>query len=135
MSALWVYVFTFILTTYPPNLADSHRLFEMSAISWEIAHTDCAPEECLVLANIPRWESGYERRAVGKMGERGAWQIMPPASSYGAKEALRRLRVQGIRGYCGCTERRPCPEMVERRVGPARVWYATHPFDGFDEGT
>jgi hypothetical protein len=132
-TLLWAYIFTFILHTYPPDPRDTHRLREMSAISWEIAHTDCNPEECLKLANIPKWESGYERIAKGKHGELGAWQIMPPASNYGAKEALYRLRVQGIEGYCGCTKWHPCPDMVKHRVGPAIAWNVAHPFPSIAE--
>jgi len=131
----------FILSVHPPrdrrgelDYRDVYRLREMSAIAWAITKTECDPLECLELANIPFWESGYERTAKGKKGEVGAWQLMPPqpcdprATTCQAREALRRLRVQGIEGYCGCSRWHPCSDMVEHRIGAARDWYAEHPY-------
>jgi hypothetical protein len=134
---VWAYLMLFILSRFPPrdergrvNARDAHGLRERSRCAWEIAHTDCGPEECLRLANIPALESGYEYRAVGKQGERGPWQIHPPARSYGAREALARLRAQGIFGYIGCGSARTklCEDMAEHRTGPARDWLAEHPW-------
>jgi hypothetical protein len=144
---MWTYLMLFVISLWPhtPAHADMgapprkqlHRLREMSAITADILSTDATPIESLKLENIVAYESGWERKARGPAGERGAFQIMPFKESTkiqleewqarGAKEALRRLRVQGIEGYCGCSQWHPCPDMVAHRTEPARVWFASHP--------
>jgi hypothetical protein len=116
---MFFYVWSFILAFWPPRT--HHQWIERQAIAQEIASTDCDPLECLTLANISALESTFERIALGRSGEVGAWQIMPPAKSYGATEALRRLRAQGLPGYCGCGVS-GCPEIVEHRVEKARLY-------------
>lgn len=120
MNPLYGYVLTFILTMWGPRQSDVHRLREMAAITADIVSTDASPEEALRLGNIAAMESGFERKAKGPHGERSAFQIMPPARSYDAKEALRRMRVQGIQSYCGCV--RPCPRTVAHRTEKAMLW-------------
>jgi len=105
-----------------------HRLGEIVAVAGDVASTDAGPLEGLTLMNIAAWESGYERSAVGKQGERGPFQIMPPARSYGAAEALRRLRDQGIFGYMGCARvTEVCSAMADRRTFPAELYFWSHP--------
>ncbi len=143
---MWTYLMLFILTLWPPTEKTglhsmrerTHRLREMSEITADIVSTDATPLEALTLENIVAFESGFNRQAYGPAGELGAFQLMiPPKSTMaqrhewfhrGAQEALRRLRSQGIEGYCGCSARRPCPDMVEHRTVPAREWLEAHPF-------
>jgi hypothetical protein len=113
------YLLAFVLAFWAPH--SRHRAEEVRAIIADVLTTDGTPEEDLTLLNVAALESGFERSAVGAHGERGPFQIMPPAASYGAKEALRRLRVQGLSGYCGCGVR-ACPEIVEHRIEKARVY-------------
>lgn len=142
---MWTYLLLFALTLWPPTdqtgvhsaRQQAHRLREMSAITADIVSTDATILEALTLENIVAYESGFERSARGRAGEMGAYQIMPSKDTtkaqlkewqaHGAKEALRRLRVQGIDGYCGCSKWSPCPKMVENRTRPAREWLAEHP--------
>jgi len=120
MSAMTAYLVTFALSVWPPRPTDVHRLREIVAIAADVASTDATPEEALTLINIAALESGFERTARGKLGERGAWQVMPPAVSYAADEALRRVRVQGMQSFCGCV--RPCPKTVAHRTDKAILW-------------
>ena len=117
------YLLSFVLSTWPSLV--EHRLYEVSAILADIEGTDATPLEMLELANIAAFESGFSRRAVGRAGERGAFQIYPPATSYGAAEAIRRLRAQGIVGYVGCAGHADAPQcqaLVAHRTGPALLW-------------
>jgi len=113
----------FVLSVWPPHT--THRASEMRAIAADIASTDAAPIEALTLANIASLESNFERQAKGPKGERGAFQIMPPAVSYGAAEALRRLRAQGLMGFMGCANHATselCTRMAEHRTEKAILW-------------
>ena len=121
----YLYVLGFILAVFPPR--GRGGLHEREAVARDIAGTDCSALECLTLANIAAYESGFDRNAKGRMGERGAFQVMPPASSYGAHEALTRLRRQGLPGFMGfsvCGER--CREMADRRTFPAKLYLWAH---------
>ncbi len=129
MNALITYLLTFVAMFWPAAKHSRYREREVEAIAADVATTDASPWEALRLMNIAALESTFYRAAVGSHGERGAWQIMPPASSYGAKEALRRMRVQGMAGFCGCVRpgRRAngdeCPEMVSHRIDKADLFY------------
>jgi hypothetical protein len=117
------YLLSFVLSTWP-NLAE-HRIYEVSSILADIEGTDATPIEALELANIAAFESGFSRRAHGRAGERGAFQIMPPATAYGAAEALRRLRAQGMVGYVGCAGHADAPQcqaLIAHRTDPALLW-------------
>jgi hypothetical protein len=105
-----------------------HRRGEIEATAAEVADTtDAEPLEALELLGIAAWESGYDASARGRAGERGRWQVMPPASSYGAREALSRLRRQGIAGFMGFTRcGELCDAMAERRTLPAKVYLWSH---------
>jgi hypothetical protein len=117
------YILAFALAFWPAH--SSHRLSEMRAIAADIASTDATPLEALTLANIAALESNFERSARGREGERGAFQVHPPAISYGADEALRRLRAQGIAGYIGCAnhpDSEKCASMAAHRTEKAILW-------------
>lgn len=87
------------------------RLRELSAVAADIAATDASEREARLLASIAIHESSVRASAVGPGGERGAFQIMPPGKP-GAREALRRLRIQGLEVYAGCGSHR-CPELAD----------------------
>jgi hypothetical protein len=88
----------------------ARRLQEVASVARDIASTDATIQEAKLLASIAVHESGVRPIAHGRAGERGAFQVMPPAPSYGAREALRRLRAQGLEGYAGCP--RGCPKLA-----------------------
>jgi hypothetical protein len=125
---------TFYLSIWSSFPLTIHRHDEMVAITDDILSTDATVDEALQLENIAGMESVWDRTAHGRGGELGAFQLMPtpktPKSlraewqAHGAKEALRRLRTQGIAGYCGCPRPtvKPCPEMIEHRTFPARLF-------------
>ena len=120
---MWAYLLSFALLAWPPSPRDRHRLHEMSAIAAMVASTDASPIEALTLMNVAAFESGFERTAKGRQGERGPFQIMPPAASYGAHEALSRLRKQGLMGYMGCRRvTEECERMAEHRTFPAKLY-------------
>jgi len=105
-----------------------HRYVEACAIVADILTTDASAYEALVLLNISAYESGYERDAHNPQGSHGAFQVMDPAPSYGAREALRRLRTQGIFGYMGCRVVTPeCESMAAKRQVLAIIYAATFP--------
>lgn len=124
---LWLHLF-------PGWPCGAHRQREMYFIARDILTTDAGPLEALTLENIVGMESGWERTAIGKAGELGAFQLMPNPNTtdaertewkhHGAREALRRLRTQGIQGYVGCvtvTER--CARMIENRTLQAKLYF------------
>jgi hypothetical protein len=100
------------------------------------------PDEAAVLAAIAKWETGFRQDAVGKLGERGAWQLMPPAP-FGlraqAREARRRMLISY--GLCGTLAKYASGSCFRgrvaaaRREGTAMGWLREHPFHlwKFDE--
>ena len=120
----YLYVLGFILAVFPPR--GPWGLHEREAVARDIASTDCSPLEALTLANIAAWESGFDTKAKGRQGERGAFQVMPPGDP-GARSALRLLRLQGILGYMGCPQRTErCEAMADRRTFPAKLYFWAH---------
>jgi hypothetical protein len=127
-AALWIQLFH----AYPLS---SHRQHEMWIITKDILSTDATPLEALKLENIVALESGWERSAIGSHGEVGAFQLwvfpgtkpeqVAEWKQHGAKEALRRLRVQGIQGYCGCTEpiTQKCADLMTHRTEHALLYF------------
>lgn len=111
------YLIAFVLTVWPHLTKYQDR--EMRAIAAEVAATDGTAQEDLRLMNIAALESGFSRKAVGKMGERGAFQVLG-GKDFSAKEALRRMRVQGMDHYCGC--RTTCPALVANRIDRADLY-------------
>ena len=138
------YILAFILTFWPAFARHPYQVREVSAVVDDIVSTDASPGEALRLANVAALESGFRRDAVGTHGERGAFQIMPPARSFGAREALHRMRLQGMIAYVGCRraddevlirgERLTCASMVAHRVDRADLFrMAFDPPDGPSE--
>jgi hypothetical protein len=117
---LTAYLTAFAVSLVPTPYRTHHRRVEIDFIVDDIASTDCEVDKCAQLVLISWRETNFERKARGLAGEIGAYQIMPPAQSYGAKEALRRLRAQGIQGYCGCVSW--CPKTIEARSWEAELW-------------
>jgi hypothetical protein len=111
------YLLAFVAFFFPH--LTRYQQSEARAIADEVAHTDGTPQEDLRPVNIAAMESYFDRRAVGKLGERGAWQILG-GRDFSAREALRRMRVLGMQGFVGCT--RPCPAIVAHRVDRADLW-------------
>jgi hypothetical protein len=125
-TAMYLYVLRFVLCFwFAPD--HTHRAEEIRAIAHDIASTDCSVKECLELAEIASMESGFERAAVGKLGEVGAFQNLHGDPS--AKAALRLLRLQGLLHYMGCTtETETCMRMAANRSVKAIIYSATFPF-------
>ena len=96
IHALTAYLIAFALSWWPSIAHHRYQDREMRAIAEEVAEAGGTPMEDLRLMNIAAMESNFDRKAIGRHGERGAWQIMPPAREYGAREALRRMREQGM---------------------------------------
>jgi hypothetical protein len=117
---LSTYLVTFALAMWPiiGHIPVQNR--EMRAVADEIAGTDASPWEALRLMNIAAVESGFSRNAVGKLGERGAFQVM--GTKHDAREALRRLRTQGLAGYMGCG-RFDCSAIIAKHVDRADLFY------------
>jgi hypothetical protein len=125
---------------WPGHDLGAYRRAQIARVTADIVSTDATPEEALQLENLAGFESGWQPGAVGRQGELGAFQIMPRRDASGAvvtplavrkewkergaHEALRRLREQGIAGYCGCRypTKAPCPEMIEHRTWPSRLY-------------
>lgn len=108
---------------------------ELRAIIHEIvSQTDGTLQEQLQLVNIAALESNFSRTAHGAKHEVGAWQLMPPIPPGSqAREALRRMRTQGMLGYVGC--RHPedvamysggkpvsCQRMIDNRIDRANLY-------------
>jgi hypothetical protein len=137
MNTLATWVFGVLVTLRPPAQNDVPRLRELVIISIVIADaSEATPlprktvhETASQLIQIGHLESGFAIHAVGKMGELGVWQLMPPAPlrlREQATEALRRWRVQGPEGYTG-EGRCPCPLADHRRFGAALIAAAFAP--------
>lgn len=135
---LFAFYVCFVLDDWPQFMRHSWQRLDVYAIAHDVAdNTDATPAEGLHLMQTAGMESGFYRKAKGKKGEIGPWQIMPPARSYGAKEALFRMRVQGMVGFVGCRHaddavvlpegtKTTCQKMVDNRIGPADRYLAEH---------
>lgn len=114
----------------PPRQNDVARLREMVILSIVIADASedtplpgkTAKETAAQFTAIPYYESGFAIHAVGKLGEVGPFQLMPPnvpkTLRAQAKEAIRRWRVQGPCGYTGEANAKHCP-LAEHRIAKA----------------
>ncbi len=106
------------------------------SIAAEVAASDATPQEGLRGMQIAARESGFDRSAVGKLGERGPWQVLG-GHDFSWHEALRRMRVQGMVAFVGCRHaedevvvdgyRTTCQHMIDNRIGPADRYLAEHP--------
>lgn len=108
---LWALTLRLFLEWTHPNPRHVARLRELSTVAADVGRTDASDDEARQLASIAVHESGVRLSAVGRAGERGPFQVMGPACSFGASEALRRLRAQGLQGYAGCGSS-PCPGLT-----------------------
>lgn len=137
---LYVFAFLvcFVLDVHPAFMRAAWQRSRVYAAAHEVADkTDATPREALRLMQIGARESGYDPTAVGKKGERGVWQVMPPAREYGAREALSRMRGLGMVAFVGCRHaddevvvdgfRTTCQHMIDNRIGPADAYLAEHP--------
>ena len=131
---MFVYLYSFVMFVcaalwHAHVTPGGHRDHEIRAIVEDILTTDANVDEALQLALIPALESGYERSAVGRAGERGAWQAMSGDES--ARHALYLIRTQGMLGFVGCThETEECTRLVVNRTLLARIYAVTFPYSG-----
>jgi hypothetical protein len=143
---LFAYYVLFVLDVHPDYMRHHWQRVRVYDTAREVANTDATPQDGLRLMQIACRESGFDPGAIGKKGERGRWQVMPPAKSYGAHEALWRMRNQGMVAYVGCHHasdvvtvdgfKTTCQQMIDNRIGPADAYLVEHrpPTDGVDSG-
>ena len=132
VQLLTAYYVAFALSCWPSVAHHPRQDREMRAIALEVAQSDATPFEGRRLMNIAALESNFDRGVKGRMGEMGAWQVMPPFKSYGAREALRRMRGQGMVGYVGCRHaedevvvggvKTTCQAIIDHRVDRADLY-------------
>ena len=139
--ALLVWLFTAMSSWMGTPTPGSYRETEYRAIaeaSADAAHDD--PERAAQAAALARFESGLSLSGrLGKLGERGPWQILGNARgdlrgprgdgtlAQQAAEALRRWET-GMCLYTGETRAAPeCP-LAGHRFALAVTWVVLHPF-------
>jgi hypothetical protein len=134
---LFAYYVLFVLDTHPAFMRHGWQRRWVYTDAHEVAFkTDADPGEGLRMMQIAKMESGFYPKAVGKKGECGAWQILG-GTDCSAREALRRMRVQGMVAYVGCRHasdvvvlpegtKTTCQEMIDNRIGPADQYLAEH---------
>lgn len=129
-KALVTYVLAAMQTFFPTR----SRATEYRAVAEAIVQATPDPEDEVQLAAIASLESGYATNARGRLGEIGAWQLMPwrpvPRTLAGqAKEALWRWKAQGRCGYTGEAGRKDgkCP-LADNRYLRALLYSREHPF-------
>jgi hypothetical protein len=114
LTSLARWILSIALLLAQPDPRNVPRLRELVIISIVIAEAaeetrDPYGSASLLLA-IAHFESGFVVHAVGRQGEQGPWQLMPPAPKRlraQASEALRRWIVLGPCGFAG--QPPPCP--------------------------
>ena len=129
-ALLFAYYVLFVLDIHPDYMRRSWQRHWVYDTAHEVAYkTTAAPDEGLRMMEIAKNESGFDPDAVGKKGERGRWQVLG-GKDFSAREALRRMRVQGMLGFVGCRHaedrvvlqngvKTTCQEMIDHRIGPA----------------
>ena len=136
-AALLAYVFTAMVFWCPPRQNSIAQLGAYVRIAAAMARaSDGSFRRATLLASIGSYESGYRGDRLGKLGEVGVWQLLPPplgapvpkGLDAQAREALRRWDVQGPCGYTGesATPKSACP-LARHRIERADNWIATHP--------
>jgi hypothetical protein len=117
------YLVDFALKTWPQVERHKYQASEMRAIAREISRLpDASLLESTRLINIAAMESYFDRKAKGKAGECGAWQIMN-GSDCSAARALWLMRNQGMLGYVGCPRETPeCLKLISHRVDRADLF-------------
>jgi hypothetical protein len=136
-ALLFAYYVLFVLDVHPEFMRHAWQRRKVYDTATEVAYkTTAVPGEGLRLMQIGARETGYDETAVGKRGERGRWQVLG-GNDFSAKEALRRMRVQGMVAFVGCRHaedhvtlpngvKTTCQEMVDNRIGPADRYLAEH---------
>jgi hypothetical protein len=134
---LFAYYVIFVLDVHPEFMRRGWQRRQVYEAASEVAYkTDADPGEGLRMMQIAARETGYDKTAVGKAGERGRWQVLG-GNDFSAKEALRRMRVQGMVAFVGCRHaedkvtlpngvKTTCQEMVDDRIGPADRYLTEH---------
>jgi GNAT superfamily N-acetyltransferase len=151
MENLIAYVFANMLAWFihPEHLSEWRRanLREIAVAiadaSLVVQTTECDGDAACTaawLTNESHLESNWDKNALGRSGEIGAFQLMPPPRGRAvpktlegqAEEAVRRWNLQGPNGFTG--ERWPCarefgicPLALNRQLGGA-LYFASHPF-------
>jgi hypothetical protein len=136
-ALLFAYYVLFVLDVHPDYMRHGWQRTRVYDTAREVAFkTNASPRDGLRLMQIACRESGFDPKAIGKKGERGRWQVMPPAKSYGADEALWRMRNQGMVAFVGCRHasdvvtidgfKTTCQQMIDNRIGPADAYFAEH---------
>lgn len=117
------YLVNFALENWPQVERHTYQRKEMRAIAREISKLpDATLLESNRLMNIAAMESYFDRKAKGKMGECGAWQIMN-GTDCSAARALWLMRTQGMLGYVGCPRETPeCLKLIQHRVNRADLY-------------
>jgi hypothetical protein len=145
-QALVAYLLAFVQAFWP-NLTRYQR-HEVKTIVADIASTNGTPLEDLTLVNIAALESNFDTHAKGDHGRsHGAFQVSDDGGKnhdYSAREALRRMRTQGMVGYVGCrhledhvvlsTGPTTCVEMIAHRTDRALLFlFGNDPPSASDE--
>jgi hypothetical protein len=136
-TLLFAYYVLFVLDTHPQFMRHGWQRKWVYDTAHEVAEkTNAAPDEGLRMMQIASQESGFDPHAIGNRGERGRWQVLG-GKDFSAKEALRRMRIQGMVGFVGCRKagdkvtlpngvHTTCQEMIDDRIGPADSYFSTH---------
>ena|ERR1019366_1058246 len=110
---MYSHLFTLLLLWTHPDPRNVARLTELQSIALDVASTDADETEGELLVSIAIHESNAHAHAVGRAGERGPWQVMPPGKPIAA-EALRLIRWSfrecgGADLFAGCRACGHCP--------------------------
>jgi hypothetical protein len=124
---LLTHLFVHVLSSgHPVQPPAPERLQELASIVQDVISTDATEDEAYELLAVSIHETRAHVRAHGRDGSRGAFQVRPPAASYGALEALRRLRwseracgAGDLSLYAGCGQCGKCPEIVQSLLDPS----------------
>lgn len=124
MPALAQWVFHLMVFLAPPRQNDVVRLRELEIVALATAAAADTQADAASLTAIAYYESNFRVHAHGALGEAGAWQLMSPApksTKAQAVEALRRLHVQGWRGYTGEANAKRAPLAAHRQLAAAML--------------
>jgi hypothetical protein len=122
LTSLARWVLGIVLLLAHPDPRNVPRLRELVIISIVIA--DAAEEtpdpygSASLLTAIAHFESGFAIHAVGRQGEQGPWQLMPPAPTKLRAQAFEALRRWRILTPCGFSGEHPphCPLASHRAL-------------------
>ena len=134
MPVLIAYLLAFVASFWPH--LTTYQWHEAEEIAAEVARLKTSPWKMLRLVNIAASESCFDRTAVNKeSGARGPFQVLG-GDDFSAREALRRMEVQGMVAFVGCRKAEDrvhvqgslvtCADLVDHRVGKADLWFMGH---------